>query len=376
MSNFELFQTMLDEADVKLNGDRAWDIQIHDEAVFERVLKHGSLGFGEAYMDGMWDCQQIDVMLDKVIRAKIDQKVSGMTKLKLGAAKVKSFFNPQSISRAKEDVSYHYDTGNDLFEAMLDENMAYTCGYWHDANNLHDAQNKKLDLICRKLDLKPGQRLLDIGCGWGSFMQYAAKHYGAICDGLTLSVEQAKLGAERCQDLPVRFILEDYREFTPEKKYDHIVSVGMLEHVGPDNYDNYFKCAEKFLADDGTFLLHTIGGNISNTVNDCDPWIRKYIFPNGVIPSICQLGKATEQRFNLEDLHNFGPDYDKTLMAWHERFEAAWPTLAEKYGEKFHRMWRYYLLSCAAAFRARDLNLWQLALTKIGHAHLDAVRAY
>ena len=375
MSNFELFQNMLKEADITLNGNRPWDIQIHDEAVFDRVLKSGSLGFGETYMDGMWDCEQIDVMLNKVIRAKIDQKISSMTKLKLGAAKVRSFFNPQSIARAKKDVSSHYDTGNDLFEIMLDKNMAYTCAYWQNAESLDEAQDKKLDLICRKLDLKSGQRVLDIGCGWGSFMHYAAKNYGVICDGLTLSVEQAKLGEDRCKNLPVRFILEDYREYQPDEPYDHVVSIGMLEHVGPDNYETYFKCAEKFLAENGIFLLHTIGGNVSNTVSDCDPWIRKYIFPNGVIPSISQLGKATEQRFNMEDLHNFGPDYDKTLVAWNERFEDAWPDLANKYSEKFHRMWRYYLLSCASAFRARDLNLWQLALTKIGHEHPSAVRA-
>lgn len=375
MSNFDLFQNMLSKADIKLNGDRPWDIQIYDEAVFDRVLQHGSLGFGEAYMDGMWDCKQLDVMLDKIIRAHIDQQVSTMTKLKLGAAKVKQFFNPQSILRAKKDVSYHYDTGNDLFEAMLDKNMAYTCAYWHDADNLDEAQDMKLDLICRKLNLQPGQRVLDIGCGWGSFMRYAAQNYGVICDGLTLSAEQAKLGEERCKGLPVNFILQDYREYQPEQPYDHVVSVGMLEHVGPDNYATYFQCAKRFLADDGIFLLHTIGGNVSNTVNECDPWIRKYIFPNGVIPSLAQLGKATEQLFNIEDLHNFGPDYDKTLMSWAQRFDQSWPELASKYGDKFYRMWRYYLLSCASAFRARDLNLWQLALTKVGHDHPDCVRA-
>jgi cyclopropane-fatty-acyl-phospholipid synthase len=218
-------------------------------------------------------------------------------------------------------------------------------------------------------------RVLDIGCGWGSFMNYAAKHYGVICDGLTLSAEQVAMGKEKCAGLPINFILTDYREFQPEKPYDRIVSIGMLEHVGPDNYDDYFKCAERFLASDGIFLLHTIGGDVSNRSEDTDPWIRKYIFPNGVIPSIAQLGKATEKRFNIEDLHNIGPDYDKTLMAWHENFEAAWPELSEKYGERFYRMWRYYLLSCAGGFRSRQLGVWQLALTKDGRAYPDCVRA-
>lgn len=374
MSNFELFQNLLNEADITINGTRPWDLQIHNEALFDKVLKHGSLGFGEAYMDGMWSCQQMDVMLDKLLRAQIDKKISGLTKIKLGAAKIKSLFNPQSISRAKQDVSYHYDTGNDLFEQMLDKNMAYTCGYWREAHDLNESQDHKLELICRKLDLQPGQRVLDIGCGWGSFMRYAAEHYGVICDGLTLSAEQAKLGQQRCQHLPVRFILKDYREFEPEQPYDHVVSIGMLEHVGPENYEEYFNCAERFLSDHGIFLLHTIGGVVST--DSCDPWIKKYIFPNGVIPSISQLGHATEKRFNVEDLHNFGPDYDKTLMAWYQRLEQAWPQLSDNYDETFHRMWQYYLLSCAAAFRARELNLWQLALTKIGYQHPESVRAY
>ena len=375
MSNYSIFEQLLSKADITINGTRPWDIQIHSDEVYERLLRDGSLALGETYMDGLWDCESIDEMINRILKARLDEQVTTAEKMKLGAKKLKQFFNPQSIQRSKEDVSYHYNTGNDLFEKMLDKYMAYTCAYWRNTDSLDVAQEQKLDLVCRKLGLEPGMRVLDIGCGWGSFMNYAAKHYGVICDGLTLSAEQVAMGKEKCAGLPINFILTDYREFQPEKPYDRIVSIGMLEHVGPDNYDDYFKCAERFLASDGIFLLHTIGGDVSNRSEDTDPWIRKYIFPNGVIPSIAQLGKATEKRFNIEDLHNIGPDYDKTLMAWHENFEAAWPELSEKYGERFYRMWRYYLLSCAGGFRSRQLGVWQLALTKDGRAYPDCVRA-
>ena len=362
-SNFEFFQSLLSKADIQLNGERPWDIQIKDEAVFDRVLADGSLGFGESYMDGLWECQQMDELFNRILRAKIDQQITLKDKLKLGAKKLGSFLNPQSLVRVKKDVPFHYDLGNDLFFAMLDKRMTYTCAYWEDANTLDEAQEAKLDLVCRKLDLKPGMRILDIGCGWGSFMKFAAEKYGVICDGLTLSKEQTALGREMVEDLPVQFILQDYREFTPEQPYDRIVSIGMFEHVGPSNYDDFFACAKRAMKQDGIFLLHTIGGEESHPDDGGDPWIHKYIFPNGVIPSLPQITTAMMGDFVLEDLQNIGPNYDTTLMAWHQNFEKHWDELSEKYGEKFYRMWRYYLLSCAGGFRSRDLNVWQLSLT-------------
>ncbi|WP_419205599.1 cyclopropane fatty acyl phospholipid synthase [Photobacterium leiognathi] len=379
MRNDQIFQNILDFADVKINGDRPWDIQIHNEAVFDRVLKDGSLGFGESYMDGLWDCDAIDEMISRVLHAGIEDKLATTTKiqlgLKAGASKLKHLFNPQSVERVTKDVPFHYDLGNDLFEAMLDPRMTYTCAYWKDSDDLKSAQEAKLDLVCRKMGLQPGMRLLDIGCGWGSFMMFAAEKYGVICDGLTLSKEQAALGQARADEkgLPVNFILQDYRLYHPEQPYDRVVSIGMMEHVGPENYEDYFKAAYSFLADDGIFLLHTIGSPKSKSATD--PWIDKYIFPNGVIPSMAQIGASAEDYFNIEDVQNIGPDYDKTLVAWNENFEAAWPKLADKYGERFYRMWRYYLLSCAGAFRCRDLNVWQFGLTKKGAELPVSVRA-
>ncbi|EAS66080.1 cyclopropane fatty acyl phospholipid synthase [Photobacterium angustum] len=370
MPNKELFSNLLNQADIKINGDRPWDIIVNDDKLFDNILSQGTIAFGEGYMDHLWDCQRIDILVSKLLRANIEEKLSGTDKFKIaakiGVSKIKNLINHQSLSRVKEDVPFHYDIGNDLYTNMLDDRMAYTCAYWKGAKNLNEAQENKMELICRKLDLKPGMRLLDIGCGWSSFMNYAAEKHGVICDGLTLSQEQMKLGQKIADNkgLPVRIILEDYREYQPVQQYDRIVSIGMIEHVGPENYNEFFDCANKFLKDDGIFLLHTIGSPVS--VTQTDPWINKYIFPNGVVPSIAQLSSALEGKMNIEDVHNFGPDYDLTLMAWCENFERNWHKISDQYNERFYRMWRYYLLSCAGAFRSRDLNLLQFSLTKNG----------
>ncbi|WP_342609908.1 cyclopropane fatty acyl phospholipid synthase [Vibrio tritonius] len=362
-----LFEDLLKDTDIEINGSRPWDVKVLDNAFYSRVFRQGSLGLGESYMDGMWECEQIDELISRVLRHDLEAHLDNKAKFKIGlnvaGAKLRDFVNPQSINRAKEDVSSHYDLGNDLFQKMLDKRMTYTCGYWHHVETLDEAQEAKLDLICRKAGLKPGMRVLDIGCGWGSFMNYAAEKYGVICDGITLSHEQAALGQQIADDkrLPVSFVLQDYREYQPKEKYDRIISVGMIEHVGPSNYDEYFRCAKRMLKDDGLFVLHTIGGKES--ADKTDPWIDKYIFPNGVCPSFVQLAQAVENKFVIEDVHNIGESYDKTLVAWCENFDNAWSELAEKYGERFRRMWRYYLLSCAGAFRARNINVWQFVLS-------------
>ncbi|PSU80706.1 cyclopropane fatty acyl phospholipid synthase [Photobacterium phosphoreum] len=368
--NKELFRDLLKQADIEINGTRPWDIIVNDDKLFDNILLDGTIAFGEGYMTRLWDCERIDILISKLLRSNIEDKLTGIDKIKFATnysvTKLKSFINPQAVNRVKEDVPFHYDIGNDLFVNMLDERMAYTCAYWKDAKTLDQAQEHKMDLICRKLNLQPGMRLLDIGCGWASFMNYAAAKYGVICDGLTLSEEQMALGQQIAnkKKLPVNIILQDYREFTPEQPYDRVVSIGMIEHVGPSNYDEYFKCVNHFLADNGMFLLHTIGSPTSK--NGTDPWINKYIFPNGVIPSLSQLSSSVENQFNIEDVHNFGPDYDLTLMAWCEKFEKNWFKIYKNYDATFYRMWRFYLLSCAGAFRCRDISLWQIALTKIG----------
>lgn len=360
-SAHDFVANLLLKADIRVDGDRPWDIQINSPGVFERVLAEGNIGLGESYMDGAWDVEQLDEFFFRVLRAGLADQVNPW-KMVIHALRAK-FVNLQSSRRAWEVGEVHYNLGNDFYAAMLDSRMTYTCGYWKEASDLDEAQTAKLDLVCRKLELKPGMKVLDIGCGWGSFMAYATEHYGVECVGATISEEQANYGQSlMAQKLPVRFLLQDYREL--DEPFDRIVSIGMFEHVGRKNYDEYMKVAQRCLKPDGLFLLHTIGKKVRDTPPD--PWIDRYIFPNGDVPALSQIIDVAESRFVVEDLHNFGADYDKTLMAWHRNFEAAWPRFEAEFGERFRRMWRYYLLSCAGSFRARQIQLWQLVLSKKG----------
>lgn len=354
-------ETFLEPAGLSADGPEPWDPQIHDPRLYERVLRLGSLGLGEAYMDGWWDCEQLDEFFCRLMAAGLQRRTPRTPKLALYQLRAR-FTNRQRGRRAFVPAEVHYDLGNDLFEATFDSRLTGSCGYWKGALDLDAAQEAKHDLVCRKLGLKPGQRVLDIGCGWGAFMKFAAERYGVECLGVTISREQVAWGRERCEGLPVEFQLMDYRDLHGE--FDHVVSMGMFEHVGDRNYETYFATAERVLRPEGLFLLHTIGANYST--HAIDPWLDKYIFPGGVLPSIRQIGEAIEDRFIAEDWHNFGADYDRTLMAWMAKFDSNWPRLREKYGDRFYRLWKYYLLCCAGGFRARAMQLWQIVLSKRG----------
>jgi cyclopropane-fatty-acyl-phospholipid synthase len=349
------------EANIRFNGDAPWDIQVYDEDVYRRILSKGSLGFGESYMDGQWDSHHLDEMFHRLLKFNTDDKMTGLARLRLFSQVIRHrLFNLQTKQRAFQVGDQHYDIGNDVFEAMLDSSMSYSCAYWKNADNLEQAQFNKLDMICRKLQLQPGETLLEIGCGWGGLAYHAAKYFNINVVGITVSKEQQQLARERCSGLPVSIELMDYRDL--EGQYDKVVSVGMFEHVGRKNYPVYFDHASRLMKDDGLFLLHTIGNY--KTVHTVDKWIDKYIFPNGKLPSAEDITRVLNDRFLIEDWHNFGQDYDKTLMAWWNRFDKAWPALENKYGKRFYRMWKYYLLSCAGYFRSRQGQLWQLVLTK------------
>ncbi|AKM47922.1 cyclopropane fatty acyl phospholipid synthase [Edwardsiella anguillarum] len=354
---------MLGRAGITLNGERPYDIQVIHPHFYRRVLQQGSLGLGESYMDGWWQCERLDIFFHKVLRAGLERQLPYHWRDTLRVAGAR-LTNLQSRRRAWTVGREHYDLGNDLFSQMLDPEMQYSCAYWKQAESLEQAQRDKLRLICEKLQLRPGMALLDIGCGWGGLAAYAARHYGVRVDGVTISAEQQKLAAARCHGLDVRILLQDYRDLNA--RYDRIVSVGMFEHVGPKNYATYFAVARRNLKDDGLFLLHTIGAN--RTTPDVDPWINKYIFPNGCIPSLRHIARASEPLFVMEDWHNIGADYDRTLMAWQQRFLAAWPALQQRYSERFFRMFNYYLCACAGAFRARDIQLWQVLFSPQGIA--------
>lgn len=357
----ETIEKLLRSADIKINGSNPWDIQVHDERLYDRVLQQGSLGAGETFLDGWWSSPKLDEFFYRIARADIESKIKKNLQL-LFQIFIAKFFNLQTKEHAFEVGEKHYDLGNDIFKATLDSGMSYTCGYWKNATNLEQAQQAKLQLAAQKLMLQPGMRVLDIGCGWGSLAKFFAAKYQVEVVGVTVSVEQANYAKENCRNLPVDIRLQDYRDIN--ETFDRIVSLGMFEHVGHFNYQTYMQTVHHCLKPDGIFLLHTIGAN--QTGYKADEWITKYIFPGGMLPSVAQIGKAIEKFFIMEDWHNFGADYDKTLLAWYENFNRHWPTLSEYYDEKFYRRWTYYLLSCAGAFRARSMQLWQVVLTPKG----------
>jgi cyclopropane-fatty-acyl-phospholipid synthase len=357
----QAIEQLLTGTDIRLGGDKPWDIRVKDERLYRALIRGGSLAFGEAYMAGWWESDAVDELIARIMAAHLDTKVRFT--VSNGLLFLEALVRNQGRKARAFDIGRrHYDIGNDLFERMLDRRMTYTCGYWRNAKNLDEAQEAKLDLACRKLGLRPGQKILDIGCGWGSFAKFAAERYGVRVTGITVSEEQVKLGRELCEGLPVEFRLEDYRDLTGS--FDHIVSLGMFEHVGFKNYRTYLRIAHDCLKDGGLFLLHTLGGNTS--MRHGDPWVNKYIFPAGMLPSIAQIGTAMEGLFVMEDWHNFSADYDMTLMAWFGNFDKHWPEIAKKYGETFYRMWKFYLLSFAGSFRARENQLWQIVLSKKG----------
>ena len=357
----EQLQDLLAPLDVRIDGGRPFDLQVHDERFFRHALPRGIRGILDAYVDGWWDCERLDELTARVLSA--DLNLPAASKLSLLWRHLVSRLVNRQTRRRSLAVRRHYDRGNDLFAAMLDERMVYSCAYWSEAADLEEAQEAKLDLVCRKVALRPGMSVLDIGCGWGSFAKFAAERYGVTVVGVTLSENQLELGRKLCAGLPVQLRLEDYRDLRAGR-FDAVVSIGMFEHVGYKNYRAFGEVVRRCLQGDGLFLLQTIGRKTSGV--SADPWINENIFPNSMQPSARQIAAAFEGTLLLEDWHNFGADYDKTLMAWCANFEASWPRLRENYGERFYRMWRCYLLTCAGSFRARENQLWQIVFSPRG----------
>ena len=353
---------LLAEADVRIDGERPWDLQVHDPHFYARVLAQGSLGLGESYMDEWWDAESLDGFLFHLLTARLDQRVHGAGEI-WDALRAR-LLNLQSRDRSREVGERHYDLGNDLYAAMLGKRLVYSCGYWTQADgrvlaDLDAAQDAKLDLVCRKLRLRPGMRVLDIGCGWGEALKFAAERYGVSGVGITISKQQADYARDLCNGLPIEIRLQDYREL--HEPFDTAFSIGMFEHVGAKNYRGYLEVVRRCLPDGGLFLLHSIGTNRS--VSHTDPWIGRYIFPNSMLPSAAQIALAADGLLVIEDWHNFGPDYDRTLQAWRDNVERAWPSLPARYGPRFQRMWRFYLAASMATFRSRNSQLWQVVLS-------------
>lgn len=346
-------------ADIQINGTRAWDIQVHNERFFPRVLSGGTLAFGESYMEGWWDCEALDELSCRACAARLEEWFT-RSPSNLIALAISFVLNRQTQRRSRRVGERHYDLGNDFFQAMLDPWMQYSCAFFRQGDDLAGAQRRKLDMICQRLQLRPGLRLLDIGCGWGGLAKYAAEHYGCSVVGLTISSEQQQFAANWCRGLDVQIQLCDYRRV--RGTFDRAVSVGMVEHVGFKNYRTYLEVVASSLGRDGCFFCQGICNTVSSY--QLDPWIRRYIFPNSVLPSLSGLTNAAEGLFLVEDVFNLGPHYDPTLMAWEKNFREAWPRFAERYGDRFRRMWRFYLLSCAGAFRARSMQVYGMLFSK------------
>lgn len=356
----ERLTKLLETACVTIDGPNPWDVRVRDPRMFIKTVLEGNLGFGESYMDGWWECDDLDELFYRVLSSGIDQQLVTLTKT---IESIQSTVrNLQKPARAFTVGKRHYDTGNDLFESMLDPLMLYSCGCWHNTCELDQAQRNKLTMVFDKLALEPGMRLLDIGCGWGGAARFAAENYGVSVVGITVSEEQAHFARQFCRNVDVEIRLMDYRDLKGE--FDRIVSLGMLEHVGYRNYHTFFETARRCLHRDGRFLVQSIGNN--TPVTGTDPWIEKYIFPNSMLPSASQIARAYERCFILEDWHSFGHDYSLTLKAWESNLRRNWPKLQQNYDERFYRMWRYYLLSCSGAFRARAIQLWQILFSPRG----------
>lgn len=358
----QVVEQVLAIADVKINGNRSSDIKVYDDRFYERVIRDGSLGFGEAYMEGWWDAEALDECMYKILSADLEKHMKPTWEMRWNYLKAKFFNMQEKGSRSSKVIDVHYELGDDLYESMLGSTLAYTCAYWKNCSNLDEAQKEKFDLIAKKMGLKPGMRVLDLGCGWGGFSRHIAKEYGVQVVAVNLSAKQCAYAKKISEGLPVEVRNHDYREVVGT--FDRIISIGLMEHVGHKNYRGFMELIQRCLTDDGLALVHTIGRDTSAVTTE--PWISKYIFPHGHLPSIVQLGKAIEGLFVMEDWHNMSVNYDTTLMAWFKNFDQSWDQFKSKYPDPFYKMWKYYLLSCAGAFRARDIQLWQVVLSKKG----------
>ncbi|HSX10740.1 MAG TPA: cyclopropane fatty acyl phospholipid synthase [Chlamydiales bacterium] len=367
----QIVEEILAQADVRVNGDRPSDIRVYDDRLYARLIADGSLGLGESYMDGWWDAPALDECMCKLLKAKLEAKVKPTWQMAWNYFKAKIFNMQEKGARSTKVIDQHYELGDNLYELMLGDTLAYTCAYWKNAHSLDEAQKQKFDLIAKKVGLKKGMRVLDLGCGWGGFAHHIAKNYGVEVVAVNLSAGQCAYAKKLCAGLPVEVRNHDYRE--AEGTFDRIISIGLMEHVGAKNYRGFMELIHRCLKDDGLALVHTIGRNESAVTSD--PWISKYIFPHGHLPSIAQIGQAAEGLFVMEDWHNIGSNYDTTLLAWYKNFESNWDKIKSNYPEPFYKMWKYYLLSCAGAFRARSIQLWQVVLSKQGvQGGYDSVR--
>ncbi len=362
-----LFESLLEGTGVRVDGDRPWDIRVNRDRLYRRTLR-GSLGIGESYIDGDWDCAALDQLFRRVLSANT-QKNPLIRAARAWRGLQARVMNLQTRERSRAVAEEHYDIDHRMYALFLGPWNQYTCCFFDGTDDLGRAEVIKLELLCDKLELKAGDRLLDIGCGWGGFAKYAAETRGCEVTGISLSEEQIRYAAEYTRGLPVAIRRLDYRDLPGSglAPFDKISIVGMIEHVGYKNYGRIFGVVHQMLKPDGLFLLHTIGNCEKTSV--VDPWIEKYIFRNSMAPAMSQLADAAEGRFAVEDWENYGHFYVPTLQAWYDRFNANWDRIralktARPFDERFRRLWNYYLMSSKAAFDVEQLHLWQVVMTR------------
>jgi cyclopropane-fatty-acyl-phospholipid synthase len=362
-----LLASLLEGSGVRIDGGRPWDIRVHRDRLYRRALR-GSLGIGEAYIDGDWDCDALDELFRRVLSSSA-QKKPLIRAARAFKALQSRFSNLQTPRRSRAVAEEHYDIDHRMYALFLGPWNQYTCCFFDGTDDLEQAEVSKLEMLCDKLELKPGDRLLDIGCGWGGFAKYAASTRGCEVTGISLSEEQIRFAVEYTRGLPVAIRKLDYRALPGSglAPFDKISIVGMLEHVGYKNYATIMAVVHQMLKPDGLLLLHTISNCEKTTV--VDPWIERYIFRNSMAPAMGQLADAAEGRFVVEDWENYGHYYVPTLQAWHDRFNANWDRIRalptkRPFDERFRRLWNYYLMSSKAAFEVEQLHLWQLVMTR------------
>ncbi len=362
---------LLADVGLSINGNQPWDIQIYDEKVYRMILYKGSLGFGVAYMEGLWEAEQLDETFHRLLSADLDRKLKGWARVRLLTEAVRHrIFNLQSQERAFTVAHKHYDIGNDVFEAMLDSTMSYSCAYWEHADNLEQAQQHKLDMICRKLALKPGEHLLEIGCGWGGFAQYAAETIGARVTGVTISQAQHDYAVERMKRLGlddrVEIVMMDYRDI--KGQFDAVVSIEMFEAVGESYWGTYFTKLHDVLKKGGKAGLQiiTIADEMFEDYRSRADFIQKYVFPGGMLPSAQKLLEQTQAAgLKAVSSFRFGGDYAETLKQWGQRFEDAWKEGRIKgFDAHFRKLWLFYLAYCEAGFRTQRTNVVHLELQR------------
>ena len=357
-------------------GEPRFTIVIDSLATMTSLVTRGSLGAGEAYMSG---ALEVEGDLQAFVRLGFHPTVRNLQVRSRDKARILAMYmrNRNSIRKARQNIQHHYDLGNDFYRLWLDESMTYSCAYWDDScDDIEAAQRAKYEHICRKLHLEEGERLVDVGCGWGGMLLYAAQEYGVEGVGYTLSTEQHRFANERLRAEGVyprvRVELLDYRQ--AEGEFDKFVSIGMFEHVGKEYYGEFFSKVRDLLAPGAVGVLHTIA---NQQENDVDPWVGKYIFPGGYLPTMSHIGAAMGQTdLVLTDVENLRLHYARTLDAWAERFEAHIDEVREQFDESFVRMWRFYLNASSAGFKWGDNRVYQVTFTKGLRSDLPLTRAY